>query len=157
MMFRVLPRPAWRPFLAVPSSVNAQVLMQRELSARMALTIAETAWTECTARVSVAVVDRAGRLKSLCCGATEPRRTISSGRAQGLYGATFGAPRSSGRSAPRPDARPAQPAKVIPLQGGVPIKVGEETIVASVSAAPERRGGRGVRQGRHRQGGGSVK
>jgi len=31
-------------------------------------------------------------------------------------------------------------AKVIPLQGGVPIKVGEETIVASVSAAPRTAG-----------------
>ena len=65
MLFRVLAVAGAATILAIPTSTSAQVLMQRELSARMALTIAETAWTECTARVSVAVVDRAGRMKAL--------------------------------------------------------------------------------------------
>src|SRR5258707_9572347 len=68
MMFRVLAAAGVATILAVPSSVNAQVLMQPELSARMAITIAETAWTECTSRGSVAVVDRSGRLKAFIVG-----------------------------------------------------------------------------------------
>jgi uncharacterized protein GlcG (DUF336 family) len=53
--------------VALSSSVSdAQVLMQRDVSLRMALTIAETAVVECEKSgnsVSVAVVDRAGRLR----------------------------------------------------------------------------------------------
>jgi uncharacterized protein GlcG (DUF336 family) len=124
MMFRVLAAAGVATILAVPSSVNAQVLMQRELSARMAITIAETAWTECTARVSVAVVDRSGRLKAFIVG----------------DGAAPHFGRTSIEWAQRTETQvPGQRslAKVIPLQGGVPIKVGEETIGGiGLSGAP---------------------
>src|SRR5262245_19174971 len=40
---------------------HAQVLMQRDVSLAMALTIATTASSECGAITSIAVVDRAGR------------------------------------------------------------------------------------------------
>jgi hypothetical protein len=52
--------------LAPSSAGIAQVLMQRDVSLKMALTIAETAIAECDKTgnsVSVAVVDRAGRLR----------------------------------------------------------------------------------------------
>ena len=49
--------------LATLSSAEAQVLSEKNISIKMALTIAETALTECTPRVSVAVLDRAGRLR----------------------------------------------------------------------------------------------
>src|ERR1700757_2305686 len=54
--------------MALPPSAPsvAQVLMQRDVSLKMALTVAETAVAECEKAgnsVSVAVVDRAGRLR----------------------------------------------------------------------------------------------
>jgi len=49
--------------IILPSFLNAQVLMQRDVSLRMALTIAETALAACGVNTSVAVVDRAGRLR----------------------------------------------------------------------------------------------
>src|SRR5581483_3177108 len=49
--------------LMIPFSGSAQVLMQRDVSLRMALTIAETALAACGVNTSVAVVDRAGRLR----------------------------------------------------------------------------------------------
>src|ERR1700739_948273 len=49
--------------VASPSPVRAQVLTEKNISIKMALAIAETALNECTPRVSVAVLDRAGRLR----------------------------------------------------------------------------------------------
>src|SRR5205085_10522871 len=47
----------------VPGSAGAQVLNEKNISVKMAMTIAETALAECGARASVAVVDKTGRLK----------------------------------------------------------------------------------------------
>src|SRR5260221_10203707 len=52
----------------IPSSASAQVLMQHDVSLRMALTIAEAALAQCGINTSVAVVDRAGRLRVLLQG-----------------------------------------------------------------------------------------
>ena len=49
--------------IAASSSARAQVLSEKNISIKMALVIAETALNECTPRVSVAVLDRAGRLR----------------------------------------------------------------------------------------------
>jgi uncharacterized protein GlcG (DUF336 family) len=137
MMLRVLAAAGVATILAIPSS-NAQVLMQRELSARMALTIAETAWTECTARVSVAVVDRAGRLKALIVGDGISPHNIELAERKAYTARTFG--RTSIEWAQRTETQTQGQrslAKVIPLQGGVPIKVGEETIGGvGLSGAP---------------------
>ena len=51
-MFRVLAAAGLATVLVVPGSVNAQVLMQRDVSAKMAMTIAEAAWAECGALVA---------------------------------------------------------------------------------------------------------
>src|SRR5258708_28967184 len=63
MPFRLVTAATFAAFLMVPSSGSAQVLMQRDVSLRMALTIAEASLAECGVRTSVAVVDRAGRLR----------------------------------------------------------------------------------------------
>ena len=49
--------------IAMPGIAGAQVLTEKNISIKMALTIAETALTECTPRVSVAVLDRADRMR----------------------------------------------------------------------------------------------
>ena len=117
MMFRVLAAAGVATILAVPSSVNAQVLMQRELSARMAITIAEAAWTECTARVSVAVVDRAGRMKALIVGDGISPHNIELAERKAYTARTFG--RTSIEWAQRTETQTQGQrslAKVIPLQ-----------------------------------------
>ena len=47
----------------LPYAANTQPLMQRVVSLRMAMTIAQTAMEECTPRVSVSVLDRSGRIE----------------------------------------------------------------------------------------------
>src|SRR5262245_25757237 len=137
MMFRVLAAAGLATVLVVPGSASAQVLMQRDLSVKMALTIAETAWSECGARVSVAVVDRAGRLKVFIVGDGAAPHNLELAERKAYTARTFG--RTSIDWAKRTETQvPGQRslAKVIPLQGGVPIKVGEETIGGVGPAAP---------------------
>jgi uncharacterized protein GlcG (DUF336 family) len=89
--------------LLPPKAGVTQVLMQRDVSLKMALTIAEAAVAECEKTgnsVSVAVVDRAGRLRVFLQG-TRRHRTISNWRsARPIRRAFSAAPRRSGRSAP---------------------------------------------------------
>jgi uncharacterized protein GlcG (DUF336 family) len=113
-----------------------QVLMQRDVSLQMALTIAETAVDECTKagnNVSVAVVDRAGRLRVFLQGDKAAPHNIELAQRKAYTARTFGRP--SGEWAERTSgtaelAGQRQLEHVIPLKGGIPIKVGDETIGA---------------------------
>ena len=138
MMFRVLAAAGVATVLVVPGSVNAQVLMQRDVSVKMAMTIAEAAWAECGARVTVAVVDRSGRMKVFIQGDGAAPHNIELAERKAYTARTFG--RTSIDWAKRTETNvPGQRslAKVIPLQGGVPIKVGNVTIGAiGLSGAP---------------------
>jgi uncharacterized protein GlcG (DUF336 family) len=127
----------------VPSAAAiAQVLMQRDVSLKMALTIAETAVAECDKTgnsVSVAVVDRAGRLRVFLQGDKAAPHNIELAQRKAYTARTFG--RTSWEWAQRTETGAVQGqrelAEVIPLQGGVPIKVGEETIGGvGLSGAP---------------------
>jgi uncharacterized protein GlcG (DUF336 family) len=124
--------------LAVPNGAGAQVLMERNISVKMALTIAETALAECGTRVSVAVVDRDGRLKVFLQGDGARPHNIELARRKAYTANTFG--RTSLEWTQRTESRvPGQRAltDVIPLQGGTPIKVGDDTIGAvGLSGAP---------------------
>ena len=120
------------------SSTNAQVLMQRDVSLRMALTIAQTASAECGAVASVAVVDRAGRLKVFLQGDGAAPHNIELARRKAYTARTFR--QTSADWAKRTETtNPGQRmlTDVIPLTGGVPIMVGEETIGGiGLSGAP---------------------
>ena len=122
---------------AVSSSASdAQVLMQRDVSLRMALTAAETAIAECEKSgndVSVAVVDRAGRLRVFLQGDKAAPHNIELAQRKAYTARTFG--RTSAEWAARTEpgselAAQRQLEHVIALRGGVPIKVGGETIGA---------------------------
>ena len=114
----------------------AQVLMQRDVSLHMALTIAEAAIAECEKSgnsVSVAVVDRAGRLRAFLQGDKAAPHNIELAQRKAYTARTFG--RSSAEWAERTAgaselAGQRQLEHVIALRGGVPIKVGNETIGA---------------------------
>jgi len=124
--------------IAAPGASGAQVLMERNVSAKMALTIAETALAECGPRVSVAVVDRAGRLRVFIQGDGAAPHNLELARRKAYTARTFG--RTTIEWAQRTESQlqgQRQLAEVIPLQGGVPIKVGDETIGGvGLSGAP---------------------
>jgi uncharacterized protein GlcG (DUF336 family) len=121
-----------------PSSGNAQVLMERNVSVKMALTIAETALAECGARTSVAVVDRAGRLRVFLQGDGAAPHNLELARRKAYTALTFRRP--SAEWATRTETNLSGQrmlSEVIPLGGGVPIKIGDETIGAvGLSGAP---------------------
>jgi len=114
----------------------AQVLMQRDVSLHMAITIAEAAVAECDKAgnsVSVAVVDRAGRLRAFLQGDKAAPHNIELAQRKAYTARTFG--RTSAEWAKRTVDIPELAAQrqlehVIALRGGVPIKVGNETIGA---------------------------
>ena len=124
--------------LLVPGSAGAQVLNEKNVSVKMALAIAETALAECGDRVSVAVVDRTGRLRVFLQGDGAAPHNIELARRKAYTARTFG--RTSLEWAQRTETQvpgQRQLAEVIPLQGGVPIKAGEETIGGvGLSGAP---------------------
>jgi len=122
---------------ALSSSVSdAQLLTQRDVSLRMAMTIAETAIAECENSgnsVSVAVVDRAGRLRVFLQGDKAAPHNIELAQRKAYTARTFGRTSAEWAARTGPESELAaqrQLEHVIALRGGVPIKVGGETIGA---------------------------
>jgi uncharacterized protein GlcG (DUF336 family) len=124
--------------LSVPAVVHAQVLMQRDVSLKMALAIAQTALEECGGDVSVVVVDRAGRVRVMLQGDSASPHNPELARRKAYTARTFRT--TSAEWAKRTEtANSGQRmlADVIPLGGGVPITIGQETIGAvGLSGAP---------------------
>jgi uncharacterized protein GlcG (DUF336 family) len=146
MSFRLAAAAAVAAIVAVPGSAGAQVLMEKNVSVKMALTIAETALAECGDRVSVAVVDRAGRLKVFLQGDGAAPHNIELARRKAYTAETFGRPTvewaqrtAAGATGNNQDISGQRSlSDVIPLQGGVPIKAGDVTIGGvGLSGAPK--------------------
>lgn len=118
------------------SSAHAQVITHRDVGVRMGLAIAIAALDQCETdgnSVSVAVVDRAGRLRVFLQSDKANPHNIELARRKAYTARTFG--RTSAdwakRTAELPElAAQRQLEDVIALRGGVPIKVGNETIGA---------------------------
>jgi uncharacterized protein GlcG (DUF336 family) len=124
--------------LSVSSSGSAQVLMQRDVSLRMALTIAETAIAECGLNASVAIVDRAGRLRVFLQGDNANPHNIELARRKAYTARTFRTPSAEwAKRTETTNTGQRMLADVIPLGGGMPINVGEDTIGGvGLSGAP---------------------
>ena len=124
--------------LASPSPATAQALVEKNISIQMALTVAQAALAACTSRVSVAVVDRTGRLKVFLQGDDASPHNIELSRRKAYTALTFR--RTSLDWAKRTEtATQGQRSltDVIPLQGGVPIMIGAAIIGAvGLSGAP---------------------
>lgn len=138
MSYRLSIIPAAALAVASPVAARAQVLMEPNVSVRMAMTIAETALAECGSRVTVAVVDRTGRLRVFLQGDGASPHNLELARRKAYTAETFG--RTSLEWAQRTETQNAGQralADVITQQGGVPIKYGETTIGAvGLSGAP---------------------
>jgi uncharacterized protein GlcG (DUF336 family) len=125
--------------VAVSSSARAQVLSEKNISIKMALAIAETALNECTPRVSVAVLDRAGRLRVFLQGDGASPHNLELARRKAYTALTFR--RTSlewaKRTAEGDVSGQRSLTDVIPLGGGVPIMIGNEAIGSvGLSGAP---------------------
>lgn len=129
---------------AVALSVGASpqgLPTQKVLTVDVAQTIAQEAMAACRAngyKVSVTVVDGANILKAFLRDDGAPTGTVELGRMKANSVMAFGRP--SGPPANLPAGAPV-PAPLLPtmtnLQGGVPIRVGDQLIGAvSVSGAP---------------------
>src|SRR5947209_17239263 len=139
MSFRLATTAAVASIIAMPGSAGAQVLMERNVSVHMALTIAETALAECGTRVSVAVVDRAGRLRVFLQGDGAAPHNIELARRKAYTALTFRRPSAewAKRTAEGDIAGQRSLTDVIPLGGGVPIMIGNDAIGAvGLSGAP---------------------
>src|SRR6201981_2569994 len=139
MPFRLVTAAAFAAFLMVPSSGSAQVLMQRDVSLRMALTIAEAALAEWGVRTSVAVVDRAGRLRVFLQGDGASPHNLELARRKAYTALTFRRPSAewAKRTAEGDIAGQRSLTDVIPLGGGVPIMIGDDAIGSvGLSGAP---------------------
>ena len=138
MPFRLATAALLAALLSVPSSPSAQVLMQRDVSLRMALTIAETAIAQCGINTSVAVVDRAGRLRVFLQGDGASPHNLELARRKAYTARTFRRTSADwAKATETTNAGQRMLAEVIPHGGGVPINVGDETIGGvGLSGAP---------------------
>src|SRR6266699_24771 len=139
MAFRFATAVTFALLLMSPSSGRTQVLMERNVSLHMALTIAETALAQCGVRTSVAVVDRAGRLRVFLEGDGASPHTLELARRKAYTALTFRRPSAdwAKRTAEGDVTGQRSLADVIPLGGGVPIMIGEEAIGSvGLSGAP---------------------
>jgi uncharacterized protein GlcG (DUF336 family) len=126
--------------LALPA--NAQLLSRKDLSASMAITIAQTTIDTCKANgyaVSVTVVGRNGEILVQVRGDNTGPHTIENSFRKAYTSRTFRSP--SGALVDRVKAEPTlgliHLTNIIANQGALPIKVGEEVIGAvGASGAP---------------------
>jgi uncharacterized protein GlcG (DUF336 family) len=116
------------------------LVMQRSLSLGMAKTIAEAAQAECKGKgyhTTVAVVDRGGQLLVLLRDEQAGPHTVEMARRKAYTARVFRQPTAEFQKKTMPDSATAGQrdlTDILALSGGVPIKVGEETIGAVASA-----------------------
>jgi uncharacterized protein GlcG (DUF336 family) len=128
---------------AVPLSVHGQILTERNISLSLALNIANAAMAACKADgydVTAAVVDRAGDLKVLLRADTANPHNADLARRKAYTARTFKAPSMEvARRTNGPTDLSGQRflVDIIPLGGGIPINVGNDTIGAlGISGSP---------------------
>ena len=128
--------------LALGSTAGAQLLNHKDVSAAIAVTIAQTAIETCKTngyKVSVTVVGRNGEIIAQIRGDDTGPHTIENSFRKAYTARTFRSP--SGALVERVKANPTlgliHLTNVIANQGALPIKLGEEVIgAAGASGAP---------------------
>jgi uncharacterized protein GlcG (DUF336 family) len=128
--------------IAIGGAADAELIVHKDLSAQMALTIAETALTTCTAsgyHVSVAVLGRAAEVIVQVRGDGASPHTVENSFRKAYTSRTFRV--ASGEIAKRvkddPQLFMIHLNNVIAAQGGLPIKVGDDVVGSvGVSGSP---------------------
>jgi uncharacterized protein GlcG (DUF336 family) len=130
-----------------PLGADAQVLTERNISLQLALSVAQAAMAACKTDgydVSVAVVDRAGDLKVLLRADTANPHNADLARRKAYTSRTFKVPSmdvAKRTNGPTDLSGQRFIADVIPLGGGLPINIGNDTIGAlGISGSPTQEG-----------------
>ena len=122
--------------LALSSPACAQVISHRDVGSHMATAIVAAAVAKCEQNgggLTVAVVDRQGQLRALLVADNASPHHVELAQRKAYTALTARRTSAEWAKATEPGSRIAgqrSMAKVIPLSGGVPVKVGEETIGA---------------------------
>jgi uncharacterized protein GlcG (DUF336 family) len=122
--------------LALSSATHAQVISHRDVGAHLATAMVAAAVAKCEQNgngLTVAVVDRQGQLRALLVADTAAPHHVELAERKAYTALTARRSSAEWAKATEPGSRIAgqrNMAKVIPLAGGVPVKVGEETIGA---------------------------
>jgi uncharacterized protein GlcG (DUF336 family) len=132
---------------AIPLAGHGQVLTERNISLQLALSVAQAAMAACKADgydVSVAVVDRAGDLKVLLRADTANPHNADLARRKAYTSRTFKVPSmdvAKRTNGPTDLSGQRFLVDVIPLGGGLPINIGNDTIGAlGISGSPTQEG-----------------
>jgi uncharacterized protein GlcG (DUF336 family) len=130
-----------------PMGADAQILTERNISLQLALSIAQAAMAACKTDgydVSVAVVDRAGDLKVMLRADTANPHNADLARRKAYTSRTFKVPSmdvAKRTNGPTELSGQRFLADVIPLGGGLPINIGNDTIGAlGISGSPTQEG-----------------
>jgi uncharacterized protein GlcG (DUF336 family) len=119
-----------------PSMSAAQVQTQRDITWKLGLAVAQGAIAECAKRnvaITVAVVDRAGRVRVFISSDNPSPHNFELARRKAYTARTFNRPSLQWAESTKEGSDlygQRMLADVIPLGGGYPIKVGNETIGA---------------------------
>jgi len=122
--------------LLVPGVCQAQVQMERDVTWKLALAIAQGAIDACAKNnvpITVAVLDRAGRVRVFIAPDNPSPHNFELARRKAYTARTFRRPSLEWAQQTKGDSDNAGQrmlAEVIPLGGGVPINVGNDTIGA---------------------------
>jgi uncharacterized protein GlcG (DUF336 family) len=122
--------------LALSFPACAQVISHRDVGSHMATAIVAAAVAKCEQNgggLTVAVVDRQGQLRALLVADNASPHHVELAQRKAYTALTARRTSAEWAKATEPGSRIAgqrSMAKVIPLSGGVPVKVGEETIGA---------------------------
>ena len=122
--------------LALSSPARTQVISHRDVGSHMATAIVAVAVAKCEQNgngLTVAVVDRQGQLRALLVADTAAPHHVELAERKAYTALTARRSSAEWARATEPGSRIAgqrNMAKVIPLAGGVPVKVGDETIGA---------------------------
>jgi uncharacterized protein GlcG (DUF336 family) len=130
-----------------PVAADGQILTERNISLQLALQIANAAMAQCKADgfdVTAAVVDRAGDLKVLLRADTANPHNADLARRKAYTSRTFKVPSmdvAKRTNGPTDLSGQRFLADIIPLGGGLPINVGNDTIGAiGISGSPNQEG-----------------
>jgi uncharacterized protein GlcG (DUF336 family) len=130
LMIGVALAAAWSP------AANAQVISHRDAGSHMAMKMIAAAVAKCEQNgggLTVAVVDRQGQLRGLLVADNASPHHVELAQRKAYTALTSRRTSADWAKATEPGTRIAgqrSMAKVVPLGGGVPIKVGDETIGA---------------------------
>jgi uncharacterized protein GlcG (DUF336 family) len=120
--------------LLAPAAANAQVVTHRDVGAHMAMTMMQAATAKCEANghgLTVAVVDRAGQVRGLIVADSASPHHPELAQRKAYTALTSRRTSAEWAQRTEPGSRIAGQramARVVPLAGGVPVKLGDETI-----------------------------